>query len=177
MEILPPPIREYLAQDGLANTARAITSKYKLHVDQGAVVRRELMLVLTGTEAPAELAQSLQEELGLAPEILKAILEDINKDVFQPLQAKMRAATAAAPQDTSMRQVPQVPTHIAKQIPPPSNLPGAENAVVRQQKEVSQYQTPPATPETRPPFETPPLPRPIVKEYAEDPYHEPIDQH
>ena len=136
---LPSPVRDYLTKGGLENTARTMTSRYNLHIDQGAVLERELMLVLMGIEQPAELAQTLQSEIGLTPEQIKAILTDINAEVFQPLQDKMRAgpATPAAPAPIPAPAQPQPapaprpappnePVHTARQVAPPPNLPGAE---------------------------------------------------
>lgn len=174
---LPMPVREYLTQGGLENTARVVTAKYNLHIDQGAVVQRELMLVLMGIEPPSELAETLHTEVGLEPEAVSAILEDINRDVFQPLQEKIKSNT----------EVPRgTPVTAARPVPmPPANLPGAgntpdtgtpvwpqEQAIVYAASAPRPTPVPPAMPQTKP--QQQPAPRPIIKEYASDPYHEPI---
>jgi len=155
---LPAPVREYIGGTALPDVARSITAKYNLHIDQGAVFQRELMLVLMGIEEPGELAKTLQDELGLTTEVIGQILDDLNKEVFQPLQAKMRTATTEAP-----KVAPAVPV----------SLPGAGQWDSTNIGMPALQPSSPAVPATPPP---PPQLKPIVKEYTSDPYHEPIDE-
>jgi hypothetical protein len=183
---LPMPVRDYLTKGGIEETARTMTTRYRLHVDDGAVLARELLLVLMGIEQPAELAQTLQSELGLTPDQIKAILTDINTEVFQPLQDKMRAApkapvaaaptpqpAPAAPRSAPAPAAPQPvrtvneAVHTARQVAPPPNLPGAgaePNIGIASDPNVTVYAAPkPAavTPPAPPAAPVPVMPRAV----------------
>lgn len=90
MRTLPPAIRTYIEGEQYAKVAQTLTTKYQLHVDQGGILEREMLLLLLGIENPAEFASALQTETGLKQELVVAIMKDLNQQVFAPLQETMR---------------------------------------------------------------------------------------
>lgn len=86
MDILPPPIRRYLAAGKHSVAAQNLMKKYSLHIDQGGILEREIVLLLMGIENPDEFVKSLKEEAAIPEDVLRNIVIDINQEVFAPLR-------------------------------------------------------------------------------------------
>ena len=82
---LPPAVRDYLRSERYSSAANRLMQKYGLHVDQGAVLERELMLLLLGTTTPPEFAATLEVDGNIQKEVVMSILTDLNQEVFVPL--------------------------------------------------------------------------------------------
>ncbi|MBI4065600.1 hypothetical protein HY412_00195 [Candidatus Kaiserbacteria bacterium] len=181
---LPLPIQKFFEQRKLGEIARLLMERYALHIDQGAILERELMLVLLGFEGPDEFADALYKELPVSKQTIADIMADINKEVFVPLREEMRKSSAEVkpPQPASSPQKPvssnQPPAsrlledHEEPHIefkkttpPPPPNLPG----VIHHSPLPTQKPAPSIIP--TPPKSIPPVP---PKPYSSDPYREPI---
>lgn len=113
MQTLPPPIRQYLAQGKYSEVAKNLMTKYALHVDQASILEREIMLLLMGIENPAEFTQALVEEANISQQTINNIIQDVNTQIFIPLQEEMRKGAEILKQ-----MPPRIPT-------PSSNLPPA----------------------------------------------------
>ena len=102
MPMLPLPIRKYLASGQYSVVAQNLMKKYSLHIDQGGILERELMLLLMGIEDPEEFAASLKTEAAIPEAMLQQIMTDINQEVFVPLrQEEMKTGLGAnAPAQT-----------------------------------------------------------------------------
>src|SRR3989344_6268141 len=87
---LPLPIQKFFEQRKLGETARLLMERYALHIDQGAILERELMLLLLGLENPDEFADALYKELPVSKQTVADIMIDLNKEVFVPLREEMR---------------------------------------------------------------------------------------
>jgi hypothetical protein len=116
MQTLPPVIREYLAKGKYTLVAKNLMSKYSLRIDQGGILERELMLLIMGIESPEEFVEALGDEAKIAPEAVGNIVQDINSQIFIPLQDEEKKAATAL-------RVPEP----RKPIPPPNPavVPGA----------------------------------------------------
>src|SRR3989344_3857363 len=90
MRTLPPVVRNYLGQGKYTTVAKILMAKYGLRIDQGGVLEREIMLLLMGVDDPTEFAQALAEEARLGQEVVQRIAQDVNDQIFVPLQAEMR---------------------------------------------------------------------------------------
>lgn len=90
METLPPPIRNYLSQGKYSIVAKNLMRKYGLHIDQGGVLEREIMLLLMGIESPDEFAAALKSEAAIAEDVVRNIMTDVNREIFIPLREEMR---------------------------------------------------------------------------------------
>jgi len=129
MPSLPPVVRSYLAQGKYSLTAKSLSSKYGLRVDQGGVLERELMLMLMGIESPAEFTEALTKEAGIVEQTVASLLQEINTQVFVPLREQMEKGSApAAPAKQSPTGVgvpryaptaPTIPAAVAPTFTPP----------------------------------------------------------
>ncbi len=90
MQTLPPPIRNYLGQGKYSVVANNLTTKYALHIDQGGILEREIMLLLMGIENPDEFIKTLAEEAKLDQQTINSIVRDVNEKIFVPLREEMR---------------------------------------------------------------------------------------
>lgn len=130
MQTLPLFIREYLSQGKYTTVAQGLMSKYKLRIDQGSVLERELLLLLMGIENPAEFTQALSEDARLDKETVDGLVKDINDQMFIPLRKEEERLSKApvqqlpkpvAPTATPRPVAPSAP-HIAP-LPPKMTLP------------------------------------------------------
>lgn len=148
MRDLPPTLRKYLANRRYSLVAKGLMTKYGLHIDQGAILEREIMLLLMGIETPDEFVASLKEDAFLSNEIVGGITKDVNDQIFVPLQQQMRQEGSA-------------PSAPARQTPPPPP------AVTQPPIATPRYQPPPSPsplpPRTSIPVSPPPPPSlPVV---------------
>lgn len=90
MQTLPPVIRNYLGQGKYSVVAENLMAKYGLHIDQGGILEREIMLLLMGIENPDEFTQSLVEEAKLDQKTIDSIVQDVNDQIFIPLREEER---------------------------------------------------------------------------------------
>lgn len=121
LETLPPFLRAYLTEGKYTPVAQRLMAKYKLRIDQAAVLERELMLLLMGIENPAEFTQALIEEAKVVDQMtVKGIVQDINEQVFIPLRKEeenlSKGIVAQSPQKISMS--PQAPLPPASAVQP-----------------------------------------------------------
>lgn len=87
---LPLPIQKFFEQRKLGETAHILMERYALHVDQGAILERELMLLLLGLENPEQFAEALYAELPISKQTVQDIIADVNAQIFVPLREEMR---------------------------------------------------------------------------------------
>ena len=83
---LPPPVRAFFVSGKVETVAKNLMLKYQLHIDQGAVVEREIILLLLGLKDPAEFTKALAEEAKLDQQTVNGIVQDINTQIFIPLR-------------------------------------------------------------------------------------------
>ena len=138
MQTLPPPIRNYLSQGKYSIVAKNLMRKYGLHIDQGGVLEREIMLLLMGIENPDEFAASLKSDAVLSEDVVRNIMTDVNQEIFVPLQKEMRNAGSAVPEVKSAApsSAPRAGAPVPSYAPSPSARPpvssgSAENAHIR----------------------------------------------
>ncbi len=94
MQTLPPVIRDYLSAGKYTEVAKGLITKYGLHVDQGGILEREIMLLLMGIENPTEFINALIEEAKLDAKVVENIVKDVNDQIFAPLkEAEMKSDT------------------------------------------------------------------------------------
>jgi len=98
MRTLPPPIQRYLGEGKYSIVANHLMTKYSLHIDQGGILEREIMLLLMGIENPDEFTKTLAEEAKLDQQTINNIVKDVNDQIFVPLRDEMRNGPQAVPQ-------------------------------------------------------------------------------
>ena len=143
---VPPQIRALFASGKVENVAKNLMQKNQLHIDQGAIVEREIILLTLGLKDPTEFAQALAEEAHLDQQTINGIVQDVNEQIFVPLREEMQKGGGTQQQP-------------AKPIVPPSAGNVSQRAV-------------PLPPDAGPAVPITPAPS---KPYSTDPYHEPIE--
>lgn len=108
LEGVPAPIRSFVLNE-LPRTSQELMNRHKLHIDQGGVLERELLLLLLGQENPEEFSTALREA-GIPNEVVQGIAKDVNEQIFMRLREEERAQTPVqSPPVQSVRQ-PLVPS-------------------------------------------------------------------
>lgn len=122
MQTLPQNIRTYISQEKYTAVVKNLMSKYNLHIDQGGVLEREIILLLMGIESPEEFTQALFEEVRINKQIISSIAKDANDQIFIPLREEMRKSGGGnAPITGSVKPLVQsVP------VSPKTNAPNTE---------------------------------------------------
>src|SRR3989338_3645586 len=115
MQTLPPIIRNYLTKGTYTEVAKKMMAKYGLHVDQGGILEREIMLLLMGIENPDEFTQALVEEAKLDQQTINNIVKDVNGQIFVPLREEMRKGPQTVPQIPKPVAAPQEPREVVLQ--------------------------------------------------------------
>jgi hypothetical protein len=121
---LPAGIQEFFVSGKVGIVARNLMQKYQLHIDQGAIVEREIILLLLGLKNPVEFTQALAEEARLDQQTINGIVQDVNEQIFIPLQKEMRsgATVATEPPRSAMPQL-RPPAAAASAPPRPVSVP------------------------------------------------------
>lgn len=79
----PQPVQDFILNK-LSTLTLDLTVEYALHLDQGAVLERELLLMLLGQVSPAEFSNILKES-GIPSADVRSILDELNEQVFKKL--------------------------------------------------------------------------------------------
>lgn len=195
-ERAPQPVREAFNSEVTTNIILDMKSKYRLHVDTAGVFGQEVGYLLLGLRSPAEFFGTLMLS-GTDEQTTRSIMEEVNERIFIPLKRQMADAPASpvpagsyaqAPEPAPVREAP-VPAPFLEYAPAPT-LPGSPEpvpapaapppAAVPQSVQASAPAA--AVPveaawQPQPSVQSPApvLPAtPIIKDYATDPYREPI---
>lgn len=119
MQTLPPVIRHYLGQGKYSVVANDLMKKYNLHIDQGGILEREIMLLLMGVESPDEFTQALTEEAKLGQEMIDSIVQDVNTQIFMPLREEEMKSGGMSEQQSIKSVEPAKPMMPPPPPPPP----------------------------------------------------------
>ncbi len=115
---LPPPVRAFFVSGKVDTVVKNLMQKYQLHIDQGAVVEREIVLLLLGLKDSIEFTQSLAEDAKLDKKIVGSIMQYINTEIFTPLKEAMRSGLGKTDQPAKLMMPP---TQNAALRPVPAN--------------------------------------------------------
>ena len=69
---VPPPIRAFFASGKVEIVAKNLMQKNQLHIDQGAIVEREIILLLLGLKTLKNSLRRLRRRRGLASKLSAA---------------------------------------------------------------------------------------------------------
>jgi pyruvate/2-oxoglutarate dehydrogenase complex dihydrolipoamide acyltransferase (E2) component len=114
LRYVPSPVRDFILTN-LGPKTQELMNRYQLHVDQGTVLERELLLMLLGQEQPADFVLALQNS-NIPPSTVQLITTDINTEVFMKLreiEEKGNYDKAPAPQGV------EIPTFIPTPVQAP----------------------------------------------------------
>ncbi len=113
---VPPPIRAFFASGKIELITKVLMHEQGLHVDQAAVLEREIILLLLGLQSPTEFAHALESEGRIEQATVQVIAHEINAQIFIPLRDEMRRGGGAS------MVSPSAPPAAAPRVqaPPPS---------------------------------------------------------
>lgn len=110
MKEVPPPIRAFFVSGKVEAVAKNLMQKNQLHIDQGAIVEREIILLLLGLKSPTEFTKTLAEEARLDQQTVNSIVQDINMQIFVPLrEEEMKSGTGNVQQSVKSTEPTKPP--------------------------------------------------------------------
>ena len=111
LKTVPQPIRTAVEKGTYTTLAKELAAKHSLHVDQGGVLEREILLLLLGLENADEFAQTLTTDIGLPQKTVTSVIQDLNTRLFVPLREEMRKANPQQPASQAQTNTqPKKPT-------------------------------------------------------------------
>ncbi len=167
---LPLTLREFLASDDLTKITLEMGSRYGLHVDSIGALERETSNMLLGLINPEQFVGELKS-VGIPPNVIGTIVEELNAKIFIPLREKMQHPDEDEDEDDddSIPEHQAMPTQIPapQPAPPQFPLPPTPSLTYTQPAPIPTVVTPvmPVAPAYIPP--TPPPPAPSISQYAE----------
>lgn len=122
----PQPIRDFFVARKTEVVTKNLMQKYGLHVDQSAILEREIILLLLGLKDPEEFSETLLQEAQLDERLVTNIMLDVNAQIFIPLREQLRhQESESRPQASGMRQPQMQQAPKAPPPPPPAYIPPA----------------------------------------------------
>ncbi len=174
----PKTIKKFLREKKYEQVVAELSKSYKLSKYQADLFERELLLMLLGTETAKGFSDSLENMAHISKNEIRQIFFELNHLVFEPMHIKI---------DNPVKE--EVPTKDSLQETNTPSLPGQDsksagefmqkNSTTHTDKEGPKNTLPKnAETQTEPNQENAPktFKKPLVKEYAVDPYHEPIEE-
>lgn len=89
---LPEVLRNTIMNADVQTKLRRIAENHKIHLDKWVVLENELMMALLGITNPYELEQNIVAHAGVSAEEARAIIEEAEVIIFDPIQDELRAA-------------------------------------------------------------------------------------
>ncbi|OGG58535.1 hypothetical protein A2765_02295 [Candidatus Kaiserbacteria bacterium RIFCSPHIGHO2_01_FULL_56_24] len=89
LKTLPQAVQNAIASSDLEKRLRELSDKQKLHIDQWQKLENEVMLTLLGFQQAENLENNLIREVGVTAEIARALAENINTIVFEPIRQEL----------------------------------------------------------------------------------------
>jgi len=103
---LPKVVQDAITSADVEKRLRALADTHKLHLDQWQQLENEVMLVLLGADAMANLQKNIKNEVGVSDEVAAALAKDISEGVFEPirqeLERELEHPDAQAKEDTGV---------------------------------------------------------------------------
>jgi hypothetical protein len=96
-EGLPSEIRKAIEASGWQEKIRRIAGAHKLRVDQGSALEDESLRFMAGLQSVEEYAVHLAQELALPDDEFRSFIAELEKEIFMPIQADIRAALQPTP--------------------------------------------------------------------------------
>ena len=118
---LPEDLQKALFAPETTEAIRKAGKIFELSIDKIGELADETGLVMLGLTPPGEYIKNLTGRLKVAPEKAKAVAEEINQKVFQPVRASLKKIHGLeAPSSTLGVETPKTPSVFpgAKPVPP-----------------------------------------------------------
>ena len=116
---LPKGLQDAITSSNLRPTLQEIVKEKKLHIDQGALLEDETLLVMLGLESSDNFSRNLQDNLKINPIQANEITEEINLKIFVPIRQYLEDVY----KEDGENVVPLMPTStiVAEDKPPEVN--------------------------------------------------------
>lgn len=86
---LPKVVQDAITSADIEKHLRDLANTHKLHVDQWEALENQVMLTLLGLESSDDLEKNIKNEVVLPDDIAKLLVEDISKNVFEPVRIQL----------------------------------------------------------------------------------------
>lgn len=86
----PPYIQNFISSGKYAQFMEQLRTRFNLHADIVSDVSNEITMTMLGLIEPQELPGNLKTEAKVPEELIKPIVEEVNRAVFLPLQEELR---------------------------------------------------------------------------------------
>lgn len=198
----PEQIQNAFGGEIMINVVNDIKNKFRLHIDVAGNLEREIGYLMLGLISPAEFFGALMLS-GTDEASARGIMEEVNNGIFIPLRREVAGSAKSPIAPGSYAEAQPQPEPVRPSVPPPSvdyeapkTLPGspvpapmpitetvtvatpsisAEREVFKaptiQEVTVPEIRLSPQTQQTG---NAPGINIPLTKDYATDPYREPI---
>ncbi len=122
---LPKDLRDAYFSPATTEAIKETGKNNGLTIDKIGELAHETGLVMIGITPPGEYIKNLTGRLGVAPEKAKAVAEEINQKVFQPVRESLKKIHGLTPEAPKVPIQPptQKPLPTREEIKIPPNLP------------------------------------------------------
>ncbi|MDA1334915.1 MAG: hypothetical protein O2794_02775 [bacterium] len=124
-ERLPRRVRDALFASATTDKMLNIGKRHGLMLDKVGVLAEETGYVMLGLTSPQNFAGRLTESLGITQAQAKAVVDDVNSEVFKEIQENLKTAPNEEPETELIPQHPKsFATHVReKAVPTPPQQP------------------------------------------------------
>lgn len=111
---LPESVQLAVTDASVEKKLRALSEKYKLHLDQWVLLENEIMLTLLGLEEPQDMAENVAREVEVDKELAQQIVNDIAVQIFQPIREQLQGTLQKTGDRRETVEVPTIGTDQAQ---------------------------------------------------------------
>ena len=86
---LPKVLQDAITSADIEQHLRAVSDAHKLHLDEWSLLENQVMLTLMGLQRAEDLAQNIQNKVGVDATTAAALALDISRVVFDPVRAEL----------------------------------------------------------------------------------------
>lgn len=124
---LPDDLRKAIFAPSTTEAIQEVGRGHNLMIDKIGELAQETGRVMLGITPPSEYVKNLASRLGVAPEKARAIAEEINQKVFQPVRESLKKVHGVGAPTPPQKPLPtRQDIKLAQQPPPPSQAPTPE---------------------------------------------------
>jgi len=181
---IPDNVREAISSTEVNEKLQEIVNKYKLQLDEGEELTKEIGYVMLGLKSPDSFVKNIQRATELNRETAEKVAEDVNNIIFKDIKDSLREITQkqATDEEDDFDEIEQarVRDELLQEIEKPN---GATTDLIKQPEQDLQVisqprdnkQTPQNTPPSNSPVSTKKDEQTLPKKDTIDPYREPIE--
>ncbi|MBL7046003.1 MAG: hypothetical protein ISR99_03180 [Parcubacteria group bacterium] len=108
-EKLPQTLKEAIHSSNFQDKLLAISKKHRLHINQGATLENETLLVMMGLDDASSFTKNLQNELEISKEQAEQITADVAKEILLPIRESLKELLERQSQEEAESEKEAVP--------------------------------------------------------------------